>query len=85
MWDNAQHAVNRKFGAKYFLFDDERIAEDMQIAHYDVGEQYMEHCDFSYPRTNEQTQTRSIINLCMYLNNAIAGGETSFPKMAQWW
>lgn len=56
-----------------------RINEDLQIVHYDIGEQYTTHHDFSYPKSYNHVHTRSI-NLCMYLNNVTAGGETSFPR-----
>jgi prolyl 4-hydroxylase len=59
--------------------DNNRINEDLQIVHYDIGEQYTAHHDFSFPKSYDQTHTRSI-NLCLYLNNVTKGGETSFPR-----
>jgi prolyl 4-hydroxylase len=59
--------------------DNDRINEDLQIVHYNVGEQYTAHHDFGYPKNIHDKSTRSI-NLCMYLNDVPAGGETSFPR-----
>jgi prolyl 4-hydroxylase len=54
------------------------INEDLQIVHYSVGQQYTAHHDFGYPDTRSNAPSRSI-NLCLYLNDVEAGGETSFP------
>jgi prolyl 4-hydroxylase len=59
--------------------DNDRINEDIQIVHYNVGEQYTAHHDFGYPKNIRDKISRSI-NLCMYLNDVPAGGETSFPR-----
>jgi prolyl 4-hydroxylase len=56
-----------------------RINEDLQIVHYDVGQEYQAHHDFSMPKETLDVPGRSI-NLCLYLNNVIEGGETSFPR-----
>lgn len=55
------------------------INEDLQIVHYGVGQQYTAHHDFGYPDTRPNSPSRSI-NLCMYLNEGIVGGETAFPR-----
>lgn len=55
------------------------ISEDLQIVHYDAGQQYTAHHDFSYPDTRPNAPSRSI-NLCMYLNEGMVGGETAFPR-----
>lgn len=54
------------------------ISEDLQIVHYGPGQQYTAHHDFGYPDTRSNTPSRSI-NLCMYLNEGMEGGETAFP------
>lgn len=56
------------------------IAEDLQLVHYDVGEQYTAHHDFSFPDgTHPESPSRSI-NVLLYLNEGMEGGETSFPR-----
>eukprot|EP00934_Nitzschia_sp_Nitz4_P004919 Nitzschia sp. Nitz4//scaffold193_size40683//33718//35395//NITZ4_007505-RA/size40683-augustus-gene-0.58-mRNA-1//-1//CDS//3329540297//4909//frame0 len=55
------------------------INEDLQIVHYDQGQQYTAHHDFGYPDTQPNAPSRSI-NLCMYLNEGMVGGETAFPR-----
>ena len=55
------------------------ITEDLQLVHYDVGEQYTSHHDFGYPDSRPNAPSRSI-NLCMYLNEGMRGGETAFPR-----
>ena len=55
------------------------INEDMQIVHYSPGQEYTAHHDFGYPDTRPNTPSRSI-NLAMYLNEGMAGGETHFPR-----
>lgn len=55
------------------------ITEDLQLVHYNVGEQYTGHHDFGYPDARPNAPSRSI-NLCMYLNEGMRGGETAFPR-----
>jgi len=63
-----------------FLNHTHKINEDLQIVHYDVGQQYTAHHDFSYPKSAVGPHKVRSINLCMYLNDVPAGGETSFPR-----
>jgi len=56
-----------------------RINEDLQIVHYGKGQEYTAHHDFAYPTGHPDSPSRSI-NLCMYLNDVPAGGQTSFPR-----
>lgn len=56
----------------------QQINEEMQIVHYDQGQEYTAHHDFGYD-DNAPFSSRSI-NLCIYLNDVPAGGETSFPR-----
>lgn len=58
---------------------DRPLSEDLQLVHYDKGEQYTAHHDFSYPDARPNAPARSI-NLCMYLNEGMKGGETAFPR-----
>jgi prolyl 4-hydroxylase len=53
--------------------------EDLQIVHYAQGQQYTAHHDFGFPDIRPNTPSRSI-NLCMYLNEGMVGGETAFPR-----
>jgi prolyl 4-hydroxylase len=53
-----------------------RINDDLQILHYNKGEQYTAHHNFFFPKTVDHKKGRSI-NLCMYLNDTPRGGETS--------
>lgn len=57
------------------------INEDLQIVHYQTGQQYTAHHDFGYPDTRPNAPSRSI-NLCLYLNgdDGLVGGETAFPR-----
>lgn len=55
------------------------FAEDLQVVHYDAGEKYDAHYDWS---NNGYPETR-FITLLIYLSDmedAEAGGETAFPK-----
>lgn len=56
------------------------INEDLQTVHYDVGQEYTAHHDFSYPIGDHRDSPSRSINLCMYLNDVPAGGETAFPR-----
>ena len=42
-------------------------------------QQYTAHHDFGFPDTRPNAPSRSI-NLCMYLNEGMVGGETAFPR-----
>lgn len=55
------------------------INEDLQIVHYNSGAQYTTHTDHGYPDTRPNAPSRSI-NLCLYLNEGMEGGETAFPR-----
>lgn len=53
----------------------EPINEQMQIVHYDRTEEYTAHHDFGYSERSSRS-----INLCIYLNEGMKGGETAFPR-----
>jgi prolyl 4-hydroxylase len=55
------------------------INEDLQIVHYNEGQEYMAHHDFGFPTGRPDSPSRSI-NLCLYLNDVPKGGTTSFPR-----
>ena len=56
--------------------------EELQVVHYDVGQQYTPHHDFGASGRPHQR----MITLLYYLNDQAspnAGGETAFPKANQ--
>ena len=57
------------------------------VLHYDVGEQINNHYDFINPQTPgyaDEINRRGerVVTFLVYLNDAYAGGETEFPKLA---
>lgn len=56
------------------------IAETLQLVHYNVGEQYTPHHDFSVPLAQTEGQPARFATILFYLNEDMKGGETSFPK-----
>ena len=56
------------------------IAEDLQLVHYDVSQQYTPHHDFSIPNSRAVGQPARFATVLFYLNDDMKGGETSFPK-----
>jgi len=58
------------------------IAEQLQLVHYDVGQEYTAHHDFAYPSLDDSFQQARFATLLLYLNEGMAGGETTFPRWA---
>jgi len=56
------------------------VAEDLQLVHYSVGQEYTEHHDFGYTRIDNRQQGERFATLLLYLNKVPKGGETSFPR-----
>jgi prolyl 4-hydroxylase len=56
------------------------LSEDLQLVHYDVGEQYTAHHDFGYTDLKADNAPSRSINIILYLNEGMEGGETSFPR-----
>mmetsp|Transcript_14150 Transcript_14150/g.20899 ORF Transcript_14150/g.20899 Transcript_14150/m.20899 type:complete len:599 (-) Transcript_14150:148-1944(-) len=54
--------------------------EYLQLVHYEVGQQYTPHHDFTYPHTSTVGQPERFSTLILYLNEGMRGGETSFPR-----
>jgi len=54
--------------------------EYLQLVHYERGQQYTPHHDFTYPNTNTIGQPERFSTLILYLNEGMTGGETSFPR-----
>lgn len=59
------------------------INEQIQIVNYQETQQYTPHHDFGFPNAftrNGKDQPARSINIAMYLNDEMEGGETSFPR-----
>lgn len=56
------------------------IAEDLQLVHYDVSQQYTPHHDWSIPNSKSVGQPARFATVLFYLNGDMEGGETSFPR-----
>lgn len=55
------------------------MAEQLQLVHYDVGQQYTPHHDFALPSIIEGQPMR-FATILLYLNEGMGGGETAFPR-----
>ena len=56
-------------------------AEALQLVHYDVGQHYTPHHDFTFPSSLNSYQPTRFVTLLLYLNDeGLEGGETAFPK-----
>jgi prolyl 4-hydroxylase len=62
------------------LGSNQPLSEDLQLVHYDVSEQYTAHHDFGYTDGQHPDSPSRSINVLLYLNEGMEGGETSFPK-----
>lgn len=56
------------------------IAEQLQLVHYDVGQEYTAHHDFGYAAAGDTIQGARFATLLFYLNEPESGGETEFPR-----
>jgi prolyl 4-hydroxylase len=56
------------------------LAEQLQLVHYGPGQEYTAHHDFGFSRIDDQFQGARFGTLLLYLNEGMAGGETSFPR-----
>lgn len=56
------------------------IAEQLQLVHYNVGQEYTAHHDFGYADAGDKMQGARFATLLLYLNEPEAGGETEFPR-----
>jgi prolyl 4-hydroxylase len=56
-------------------------AEALQLIHYDVGQHYAPHHDFTFPTALNPYQPTRFATLLLYLNDeGLEGGETGFPR-----
>lgn len=56
------------------------IAEQLQLVHYGVGQEYTAHHDFGYAAAGDKIQGARYATLLFYLNEPEKGGETEFPR-----
>lgn len=56
------------------------ITEKLQLVHYGVGEEYKPHHDFRAASLGDMDQRMRYATILFYLNDAMTGGETSFPR-----
>ena len=61
------------------------IAENLQLVHYEGGQQYTDHHDFSLSNIGHgNDQNARFATILFYLNDDMSGGETSFPRWVSW-
>lgn len=57
------------------------IAEDLQLVHYNPGQEYVAHHDFGYRDLKSPGQKARFATLLFYLNDeGLQGGATTFPR-----
>lgn len=71
--------MRRKSEIPEFTDSDIGVAERLQLVHYNVGEQYTPHHDFTMPSL-VRLQPSRFATILFYLNDDMSGGETSFPR-----
>ena len=59
------------------------ISEDLQLVHYQKGQEYTPHHDFIYPSIANRHQPTRFATLLIYLQSPKEGGETVFPRSMQ--
>ena len=58
--------------------------EMSQVLHYDVGQEFVLHCDFLDPQAMREEIARNgqrVATVLIYLNEDFEGGQTSFPRL----
>ena len=58
--------------------------EMSQVLHYDVGQEFVLHCDFLDPQVMREEIARNgqrVLTVLIYLNEDFEGGGTSFPRL----
>ncbi|HEX8842442.1 MAG TPA: 2OG-Fe(II) oxygenase [Sphingomicrobium sp.] len=58
--------------------------EMSQVLHYEVGQEFVLHCDFLDPQAMREEIARNgqrVMTVLIYLNEDFEGGETSFPRL----
>jgi len=56
------------------------MAEQLQLVHYDVTQEYTAHHDFGYSHIDDNQQGARYATILFYLNDDMVGGETAFPR-----
>lgn len=62
----------------------QQCLEVSQVLHYEVGQEFVLHCDFLDPRSLGEEIARNgqrIVTVLIYLNEEFEGGATSFPRL----
>lgn len=55
-------------------------AEQLQLVHYNVGQEYTAHHDFGYADVSNKYYPARFATLLLYLNEDLEGGQTEFPR-----
>lgn len=84
-WHAESPAVNLIMSKCCTAFNEESDqSEVLHVLHYSPGEEYKPHYDFIGGEDNHQNFDESkqrIKTICLYLNDEMKGGETTFPKL----
>jgi prolyl 4-hydroxylase len=56
------------------------VAEQLQLVHYNHGQEYTAHHDFGYANVDNKHQPTRFATLLLYLNDVEEGGQTEFPR-----
>jgi prolyl 4-hydroxylase len=62
------------------LGTEKSLAEQLQLVHYNVGQEYTAHHDFGFSRIDDKKQGARFATVLLYLNEGMEGGTTSFPR-----
>ena len=75
-------ALMRRRDADEFpnLSSKQSLAEQLQLVHYGLTQEYTAHHDFGYTNMADKEQGARYATLLLYLNEGMTGGETSFPR-----
>lgn|SRR6187551_314913 len=76
--DMIRQRIANQLGAPLFCL------EIAQVLHYDVGQEFVLHCDFLDPQQLREEIARNgqrVATVLIYLNESFEGGETSFPRL----
>ena len=75
----SRHASETVYG-KDVLSNLNSNAEQLQLVHYGVGQQYTPHHDFVVPSVSDKGQPMRYATILFYLNEGMKGGQTAFPR-----
>ena len=63
-----------------YMASTKTVAEQLQLVHYNHGQEYTAHHDFGYAPVDDKNQPARFATLLFYLNDVEKGGETEFPR-----